>query len=463
MTRIKNDIFKGNQIYILMSLSIIFFIGMISVFGRAPFSWYDEQNHYAKVISYSNFDFSRSSGTISSGQEEFINTGMQDIAHSLGGYTEEVIGFDWIEEYSSLKNSATTVASDLTTSASIYTPIVYFPYILAGWISKFLTFNIVTEFILMRLLGFLVSFLIFAYAIKVTPVGKFPLSILGLLPTLVLSMTAVSADSLSNSMIILFLAYTLKIYSTLMDTHKLSNKDLVKYTLISLIVVFSKMPSFVVLGLYFPLIYLLYKTKTEKKKALILSFLFGIFLLSTVTWALISTPKIPVENLPTDTGQQIKFILSDIFNFIKILFKSILYYPFADMQMGYSDIHSVYSRMPMLLSVIYFGALAFSCSFRIIGEKILKNTNVLKVMYILRVLMIAFVVLFTFFTMYIKFSKVGSLEVSGVQPRYFYIYLALLFPVSNADMNNSKGMLTVWICSALPVIYYLFLFLLQIQ
>ena len=44
---------KKHSKLILILLSLIFFTGIFSVFTRYPMSWYDEQVHYARVLTYS--------------------------------------------------------------------------------------------------------------------------------------------------------------------------------------------------------------------------------------------------------------------------------------------------------------------------------------------------------------------------------------------------------------------------
>ena len=75
----------------------------LSVFFRYPMSWYDEQVHYARVITYSNDLDSKSEGYIEKGEQELINQSMRTISKSLGESTSEVISFRWSNSFKTVE------------------------------------------------------------------------------------------------------------------------------------------------------------------------------------------------------------------------------------------------------------------------------------------------------------------------------------------------------------------------
>lgn len=68
-------------------------------------SWYDEQVHYARVITYSNDLGSTSEGSIEKGEQELINQSMRTISKSLGEPTSEVISFHWSNGFKDISDT----------------------------------------------------------------------------------------------------------------------------------------------------------------------------------------------------------------------------------------------------------------------------------------------------------------------------------------------------------------------
>ncbi|MFR3850164.1 MAG: DUF2142 domain-containing protein [Streptococcus salivarius] len=82
----------------------------------------------------------------------------------------------------------------MNTNTVPYTPFSYLPYVFTAYLSKIIGIKPVTEYLLMRLIGFLTYFLLFILAIKITPVGKFTLAFISTIPTVIVSWTNISAD-----------------------------------------------------------------------------------------------------------------------------------------------------------------------------------------------------------------------------------------------------------------------------
>lgn len=474
-TRVKRTEKHANSVYewlgiknktygraIIASLVTIFIVGLFSVFVRAPFSWYDEQAHYTKAAAYSNLHISRTSGKISTNQEAFAHRGITNILLSLEDKTDKVISWNWTSDYQDLPYTSEKLLSAVPSGAGIYTPFVYFPQIIVGWVNKLFKLNVVTEFLLMRLAGFIVSFILLVLAIKITPIGKFAIAGLMLLPTMIVSMTAISADTLSNVMILLFLAYFMKLYVQLTQDKAISSKEWLKFIVISAMIVLCKIPSFIVLGLYLPLVYTGYKRKqmTSRQMIILLSLL-GVFALFTVVWAVLVTRSNTFATGTVDASRQIQFILADLPRALDVFFKNIFQFNILAIQLGYNDINN-YQNMPIIFSVIYFCALTYSCSLEDDNDMFITSTMETKWIACFKVLMFVFVVLFSFYTMYTQFSQVGSGVIDGVQPRYIYSFIPLLFPATKLYKSDLSKIIPTWLLLVLPLAYYIAVTLIQL-
>lgn len=140
-------------------------------FFRHPMSWYDEQVHYARVITYSNDLGSTSEGSIEKGEQELINQSMRTISKSLGEPTSEVISFHWSNGFKDISDTRIVKTKD-GSPAAVYSPLVYSPYIVAAWISKMIGLHTISTFLFLRLIGFLTVFILFLFSIRKIPFAK---------------------------------------------------------------------------------------------------------------------------------------------------------------------------------------------------------------------------------------------------------------------------------------------------
>ena len=96
---------KKHSKLILILLSLILFTGIFSVFTRYPMSWYDEQVHYARVLTYSNNLSASAEGYISESEQELLSKSMGKISQSLGQETPEILSLNWKEDFKGLSKS----------------------------------------------------------------------------------------------------------------------------------------------------------------------------------------------------------------------------------------------------------------------------------------------------------------------------------------------------------------------
>ena len=169
-------------------------------------SWYDEQVHYARVLTYSNNLSSKSEGYITQSEQDFIHLSMTIISKSLAQESQKIISIDWKSEFNNLTDSKEKVLTKDGSTAAVYSHLVYFPYIITAWTSKLLNLSTINTFLLLRLVGFLSVFWLFLLALRKIPFGNATLLIIWSIPTVILSFTAISAGTLTYGLIFLFVS-----------------------------------------------------------------------------------------------------------------------------------------------------------------------------------------------------------------------------------------------------------------
>lgn len=455
-------------IAVVVLLLASFIIGLSSVFFRYPMSWFDEQVHYARVMTYADNPLSITRGKVTKDEQIFIQKPMEKIARSLGQPTTEIISSDWQKEFDGLGKHQERISTKDATAAAIYTPFVYAPYIIAAWIGKVLHLNVVTTFLLMRLSGFLLVFTMLVLAIRKIPFGKLTLAIIGSLPPVTISFAAISADELSYGFSFLFISYALSLYLSIIKDKKLNIKDIWLFILLSFCVVLTKIPAFLILGLHLPILYAGFKTKAINKKGLItLSVVLCICAIITIGWYMIvrnmngNVEYYGRENV--DQVRQIKFMLSHPLRTLRIFADNILNYPYNSMQLGYSDYTKTMS-VPSALTLLSFIGLVLSIFIKDKDDESDFTDNQLAMLYNLasRLLFVG-AILLIFIIFYLQNSEVASDMVVGVQPRYFLPFLLLLLPFTNKTLKyNARFMTGLVIISASPLIYYSAIFIFQL-
>ena len=204
-------------------LIISIFIGAGYIFVSPLLHGIDEGAHFSRVYS-----FFMDSKTTSSGEYKTPRAILETAGIPEHGGNFSYIGKKIIDE--------DLVLADHLKGARLYTALSYLPFLLPVWLFGFLIktdlFAIVTS---ARFFGFLVYLISSAYAIKIIPKRKDFLALFCLMPIVISSGATITADILTNSSIILFIAIWYKLYS---EKTKITLKDII------LIIISKKMQIF---------------------------------------------------------------------------------------------------------------------------------------------------------------------------------------------------------------------------
>ncbi|MBJ8349043.1 DUF2142 domain-containing protein [Streptococcus zalophi] len=474
------DIFKGFfktkdkfLTSVLISLTFLLFIsGLSSIFLRQPATWYDEEIHYVRSIQIANGDILKTQkqdntkygGNISQTQNKFITRAFNS---KLFDKEIEAIEPNWMEDYDSITSNDKSIYKVSVTAVS-YMPFQYFPFSFIVLINKILHLNVTTEFILMRLSGFLVSFVLLILAIRIIPFGKLTLILIALCPPFFLSMSSVTADSFVFGITSLFLAYSLSlIYKAIQRTDKITKNEIITYSFISLGLVFAKPPAFLLVALMIPLIIVgLHNKVLTKKQSLYFLSLILFLAFITLLWLFIvrNVDSSHYFGVAADISKQVAFLKSNPKTVLILLVKEISNYNFFGMQLGYAD-SANYMQLPMLSSFFIVISLTLST---FISDKVIEygdTWNKKFVLFFNLYKIIGFIVIvgITFLLLYLQFTPVAAPQIDGVQPRYFLPYWLLLLSIAPQKINTNKKTISFIVLSGLvPLIYYFIFLYIQI-
>ncbi|CAD0147185.1 conserved membrane protein of unknown function [Streptococcus thermophilus] len=456
---------KYKKIY-LFQISLIFFVGILSIFFRHPMSWYDEQVHYARVITYSNDLGSTSEGSIEKGEQELINQSMRTISKSLGEPTSEVISFHWSNGFKDISDTRIVKTKD-GSPAAVYSPLVYSPYIIAAWISKMIGLHTISTFLFLRLIGFLTVFILFLFSIRKIPFAKAALIVIALIPTVTISFTAISADTLTYGLLFLVISQFMSIYQKVSLSSNIKSKEIISLIICSLFLTLAKMPAFAVLALYIPLIFIGVKNaKLSRKQNIILGMTFILCIILALAWYMSikningNVSYYGAKNI--DQSKQFAVLLAHPLRTIRVFFENITNFPFFDFQLGYSD-NTKWTHVPVLISL--FSVIGFISSFRIQDENQSIINRKERIIYNLSSKIIFLgIMLLIFLIFLLQSTEVGSEAIVGIQGRYFFAFLPLLIPFSNGkNMLDETQSVKVLFLSTIPLVYYLMLLLVQLK
>ena len=296
--------------------------------------------------------------------------------------------------------------------------ISYIPSALGVKIADLMTNSPLLIFYLGRIFSFLVCFSIIIFALKQIPNHKRILLLVVMIPVFVQQLISFSYDAMLNSLSILVIAYLMKFYSS----SEIENKDLIIYTIASLIILDIKKPYFL---LCLPILFLkgekFGKEKKCKIKKLLLMILF--IVLWYMLFKFISNYGVDVNNVTNSGGERgnalsslfdIKYLILIIYNTLKV--NGTLYLESLIGNLGWLIFKLDYVHIYAYILVLILSVLSEKETMDV------KNR-------VVNILIILALISGIFLAMYLYWTPHGRIVVEGVQGRYFLAPL-LLFMIS---------------------------------
>lgn len=370
----------------------------------------DEEFHFDKAYAISQYNFLKSPAQNLSSGKMVVPKNIDCLDYSYIGTKNNVSD---IKELYECIQSKENIKIDKPTNLGNKNILVYIPAAIGIKLADIFTNSPVILFYIGRLFNFLAAFLIVLIAMKIIPKHKRLVLIIATIPMFIQQMISYSYDAILNSLCLLIIAYLIKFIK---QNEKISNKELISYIAISLLIFIIKAPY----ALLTTLILFVNKDKFGSKKwdkvkkiILIFTTIIILYLLSLIITKIGYIPKVSKNHHPS----QLSYLLNHPLDIIKIALKTF-------QLKGNWYLHSMIGIFGWLTYkfndtiVIFYYIMMFIV---ILSEQ--SDMKFKKRMVSMLILLILFGAIFA--AMYFGWSSYRLPYVEGVQGRYF---IPLLLP-----------------------------------
>lgn len=344
---------------------------------------------------------------------------------------------DYIAEYKNLNlEGGTKDFSKEYNNTKLYSPLQYLPQVIGMSIMNLFSNNIVEIVIGARIFGLLFWVCICTYAIKIIPLRKTFFAILMLLPIHICTVSAISGDTVTNSMSILFIAV---LYKNLHEKSLMTKTDKILLIISSIMIALCKI-------VYLPFVFLILildKEKFKSKKENITIKLLVILLscIIGITWFLIGS--FILSNSNTASMDQVKFILQNPFKYIFIMIQTylntgsnLIFQSTTGYELLCDSRVQVYTPISYIYSIIL-----------ILGIFVKEDENIIQIdkrkKNFVCIIILGTIILITtaIYVQWTSMFEIGYPTVLGLQGRYFIpIYALFIFVIDyfKVDMKKEK-------------------------
>lgn len=335
-----------------------------------------------------------------------------------------------------------------------YSPTLYMFSSIVFYLGRHLGTNFMILVYIAEFCNFLFFLIIGYFSIKCLPFGKLLMLTYLFNPMLIHQAVSISADSLIDSTILFFIAYSIKIIN---QKDKISS---INIFIISIFAILVAMAKYVYLPLILVLMILLFNNNNNsitKRKKIFIVFITIIAICMTFVWYKINSKFVNVWEYIEKNGinqkEQIKFILSNPLAYIGILINSTysLAYKFIPEFLGYRlELVEAFNSFPCMFA---YGFLLIFSAFADKQESEFRKRD--RIIYLLLAIA-SYILVLT--GLYITWTGVGSDCIADLQGRYFIpIFIVPLLCLIRKDKNLNYNSVKLYI------FYMVFLVLINIQ
>ncbi|MGZ7208889.1 MAG: DUF2142 domain-containing protein [Methanobacterium sp.] len=329
--------------------------------------------------------------------------------------------------------SQNRVFEDISRIAVItYSPVPYIPSAFAITIGKIFNLPPIVLIFLGRLAN-LLSWVFLTYlAIRIIPVHKWVLLMIGLIPMTLFEVASLSADSLILGLSFIIVAIFFK-FAFDDNKKRINKKDVYILFILLLLLSLSKQ-------IYFVLLFLIFLIPNEKfggrkNMFLITGFLFVSIILVSGGWNLLVkdlyVPIVPQISI----SSQIAYILGDPLRFPYALLKTFYYRGFS-----YQLLFVGNFLLDIPLPMWWIGFYVLSIIPVALMDKSMVSINRIQKVISLLIFIIVFLLVCAF--VYVSWTVVGQNIIDGIQGRYFIpilpLIFLLLFKIREFDVFKNK-------------------------
>lgn len=307
-------------------------------------------------------------------------------------------------------------------NTAVNSPFVYIPFVIGYWIAKAFTLNAYAIIIAMRFAGLLCFIAAMVCCIKAVPVGKWVMASIALLPSTLISASAVTADTVT---FVCCMAYITMVLRCALCQRSISRQGWALLAVTTIILALIKLSYLPLLALL--LIIPLANTATRNVRDVAIGCLVAavtccVFLVWYASIAHINTGA--MFNVAASPTLQKQVIFSSPLRYVKLLigqFASQNYFNIGAFGPLEAHGHLAYSGWATVLVLCCAVMLR---DHREYGMPTLHKHAVSVTVIVGMVLYCVFVLIET--ALYLQYTPVGAEYIDGVQPRYFLPVLPLL-------------------------------------
>lgn len=410
--------------YLFLILSLFFGTVLIINTQIACGKSWDEQIHYDYTYGLVNTYFTKAAYELSDIDLQFVKN-----AFSYFNTDEEKIAFS--EHLNNVNNQSTPYRTNVKFSSN---KVSYLPASLAFFLGDLFKFPFNLTYIGALFINLFVYVGIVFLAIRKTPIGKYLMLVIGLIPTTLFMACSFSYDPPITAFVLLGLAYYL---------YEMKNKDkkltmssaLIMATSFTLGTMAKPVYAFLLL-LFFTLPKDKFKSSKKQKQFLLITVVILLMTLFLIIMPVLAHVDVSdARGGDTNATLQVLTILKSPVSFIRVFldnagltFLTKLISPATLLSFGY------FGQINENATNIYylFLALLFSSLF-------IKNENILdKKTKIILAILIMLSIGCIWGSLYVSFTPVGSVTINGVQNRYFIpliMPLLLLLATNNVKVK----------------------------
>ena len=305
-------------------------------------------------------------------------------------------------------------------TTAIYNPLSYAPQAISILVGNALHFSLYGIIALVSIVNFVIWMWMIFKAIKVSPIGKWFIVGLNLLPMTLFIVPSISTDPLLIGTIFLYFAYLMHFLGS---EKKLTLKNLIPIIFLSIILATLKQTYFV---LVFAGIALFKKIRTKRNRILFVLLSIGLPILIMLSWMAITSRLNFVIAPFSQPHQQLHFIITQPLTTLHIIAKTLLYNADGFFWSFFGILGLLTLPIPLWCVIALTVALILAVAIHDEQSFDIKKCQKVLIATVL-IANVAFIIgaLFMYWTTY------GSSLLSGLQGRYFIPLAVFVTPLLN--------------------------------
>ena len=413
---------QHHQLFLLFSIVI----GLIYTFAMPPGVAPDEPNHFRRAYEVSE-------GKFISSREEAGGEGGNILPNSINELfrvAPDQMKYNDMPGIVSESSQKSSEEFQNFGNTALYSPVVYIPQATGILIGRGLRLPMIVIFYLARIFNLAFWVTLGYYAIKKLPFGKNVLLLIMFLPISMQAAASCQADAITNASTIALFAFTLDKIKT---QKLLTTKEYIMAAILAFLVSMSKI-------VYLPFCFLLFLLpkkcfKSKNGKLFKIGGLLLAIVIVNLLWLAISAGFLVQFREGVNSGEQVKYILSNPFRYTMIVGSSIveqgIFYFF-------SFFGSNLAHFNIGLAEPYILFLAFFIFYTYMQENQKEFLLTAKQkLFITIIVIICSALIFT--SIYVQWTAVGLSLIEGIQGRYFIpLALPALFLLKPASSQTRK-------------------------